>query len=46
MMVGPSATKRMIEPYEVAAMASYLCSDDARSVTGTAQMLDAGWTAQ
>ena len=46
MMVGPSATKRMIEPDEVAAMASYLCSDDARSVTGTAQMLDAGWTAQ
>ncbi|MDA1173254.1 MAG: 3-hydroxybutyrate dehydrogenase [Chloroflexi bacterium] len=46
MMVGPSATKRMIEPDEVAAMAAYLCSDDARSVTGTAQMLDAGWTAQ
>ena len=46
MMVGPSATKRMIEASEVAAMASYLCSDDARSVTGTAQMLDAGWTAQ
>ena len=45
LMVGPSATKRLIETSEVAALAAYLASDDARSITGTAQMLDAGWTA-
>jgi 3-hydroxybutyrate dehydrogenase len=45
LMLGQSATKRIIEPEEVAAMALYLASDDAKSVTGTAQMLDGGWTA-
>lgn len=45
LMVGPSATKRLIETSEVAALAAFLASDDARSITGTAQMLDAGWTA-
>ena len=44
-MIGPSATKRLIETSEVAALAAFLASDDARSITGTAQMLDAGWTA-
>ena len=44
-MLGQSATKRIIEPEELAAMALYLASDDAKSVTGTAQMLDGGWTA-
>ena len=45
LIVGPSATKRMIEPDEIAALASYLSSDAARSITGTAQLIDAGWTA-
>jgi len=45
LMVGPSATKRMIEPNEIAALTAYLASDDARSITGTAQLIDAGWTA-
>ncbi len=45
LMVGPSATKRMIEPDEVAALAAYLASDDARSITGTTPLIDAGWTA-
>ncbi|MDA0798996.1 MAG: 3-hydroxybutyrate dehydrogenase [Chloroflexi bacterium] len=45
LMVGPSATKRMIQPDEVAALTAYLASDAARSITGTAQLIDAGWTA-
>ena len=45
LMVGPSATKRMIMPDEVAALAAFLASHAARSITGTAQLIDAGWTA-
>ena len=45
LMVGPSATKRMITPDEVASLATYLASHAARSITGTAQLIDAGWTA-
>ncbi|QDV51638.1 3-hydroxybutyrate dehydrogenase [Gimesia fumaroli] len=41
-----SATGKMIEPAEVAAMVSYLCSDQAKSITGSCWTIDGGWTAQ
>ena len=45
-MLEPAAIKRLIEPDEVAAMVHYLCSDDARNITGSVFTLDAGWTAR
>ena len=39
-------TKRFIEADEVAAFAVFLCSEAARSVTGSAQLIDGGWTAR
>lgn len=41
-----SATGKMIEPVEVAAMISYLCSDNAKSITGACWTIDGGWTVQ
>lgn len=45
-MLQPQAIKRMIEPEEVAAMAVYLCGEDARMITGAALSIDGGWTAR
>ena len=39
-------TKRFIEAEEVAALAVLLCSDAGRSITGSAQLIDGGWTAR
>ncbi|HAH47683.1 MAG TPA: D-beta-hydroxybutyrate dehydrogenase [Planctomycetaceae bacterium] len=41
-----SATGKMIEPAEVAAMVCFLCSDQAKSITGASWTIDGGWTAQ
>jgi 3-hydroxybutyrate dehydrogenase len=45
-MLGPAAIRRLIEPQEVARYAAFLCSDDAASITGSAQVIDGGWTAR
>jgi 3-hydroxybutyrate dehydrogenase len=45
-MLTRSAVKRLIEPAEVAALASFLMSEDAGMVTGTSYAMDGGWTAQ
>ena len=45
-MLAPSAIKRLVEPDEIAAMAAYLSSDAARSITGASISVDAGWTAR
>jgi 3-hydroxybutyrate dehydrogenase len=45
-MLAPAAIKRVLEPHEVAAYVAYLCSDDAAGITGSAQLIDAGWTAR
>jgi 3-hydroxybutyrate dehydrogenase len=40
------AVKEFVEVEAIAALALYLCSDDARTLTGTGIPVDAGWTAQ
>jgi 3-hydroxybutyrate dehydrogenase len=45
-MLEPAAIKRLIEPREVAEFVLYLCTDAAGIITGSAQMLDLGWTAR
>jgi 3-hydroxybutyrate dehydrogenase len=44
-MLAPAARKRLIEPSEVAAFASFLCTSDADSITGASLTMDGGWTA-
>lgn len=44
-MVAHSALGRLVEPAEVAAVVSFLLSDDASAVTGTSIPVDAGWLA-
>lgn len=45
-MLDPAAIKRLIEPREVAALATFLASDAARSITGSSYSIDAGWVAR
>ncbi|RIH87379.1 3-hydroxybutyrate dehydrogenase [Calidithermus roseus] len=45
-MLAPAAIKRLIEPEEVAEFALYLASDKASAITGSAQLMDLGWTAR
>ena len=44
-MSATQLTGRMLEPAEVAGAALYLASDEAASVTGSALMIDGGWSA-
>ncbi len=42
----PQSVKRMVEPSEVAQMALFLAGPDAQSITGSAQVMDGGWSAR
>ncbi len=44
-MLAPAAIKKLLEPADVAAYVTFLCSDAAAGITGTAQVIDCGWTA-
>ncbi len=44
-MSATQLTGRMLEPKEIAAAALYLASDESASVTGSAFMIDGGWSA-
>ena len=45
-MLAPAAIKRLLEPAEVAAYVTFLCSPAAASITGATQVMDGGWTAR
>jgi 3-hydroxybutyrate dehydrogenase len=45
-MLAPAAVKRLLEPSEVAAYVMFLCSEAAGGITGSAQVMDCGWTAR
>ena len=45
-MVAKGAIHRLLEPREVAQFATFLCSDAASGITGSAQTIDCGWTAE
>jgi 3-hydroxybutyrate dehydrogenase len=45
-MLAPAALKRLLDPSEVAAYVSFLCSDAAAGITGSLQAIDCGWTAR
>ena len=44
-LLAAQPTKEFVTEDEVAALASFLCSDDAASMTGTLLPMDGGWTA-
>ena len=44
-LLAAQPTKRFVTPEEVAALAVFLCRDEARSITGTNLSVDGGWTA-
>ena len=45
-LLARSATKRLIEPEEVARLAVYLCSPQASFINGASLAIDGAWTAQ
>ena len=45
-LLAPQAVKRLLEPSEVAAAASFLLGPDGRAVTGTRILMDLGWTSR
>ena len=45
-LLAAQPTKRFVTPEEVAALALFLCRDEAASITGANLSVDGGWTAQ
>ncbi len=45
-MLAPQPTRQFVQPEEIAELAAYLCTDFARSITGSAISIDGGWTAK
>lgn len=45
-MLEPAAIKQVIEPEEVASLAMFLISNNAKSITGSSYSIDVGWTAR
>jgi 3-hydroxybutyrate dehydrogenase len=44
-LLAAQPTKKFVTPEQVAALAVFLCRDDAASITGTNISMDGGWTA-
>ena len=45
-LLSAQPTRQFVQAEQIAALASYLCSDAAASITGSALPIDGGWTAQ
>jgi 3-hydroxybutyrate dehydrogenase len=45
-LLAAQPTKRFVTPEEIAALALFLCRDEAASITGANLSMDGGWTAQ
>ena len=45
-ILAPAAIKQLIEPDEISQLALFLASENARSITGSAYSIDAGWVAR
>jgi 3-hydroxybutyrate dehydrogenase len=45
-MLAEQATKQFVKVEEIGALAAFLCTDSAASITGTTLSVDGGWTAQ
>ena len=46
MILAPQPTRQFVAVEEVAALAVFLASDAARSITGAALPIEGGWTAR
>lgn len=44
-MLKQASVKRLIEAHEIAAMVEFLCSENAKSISGSCINIDGGWTA-
>jgi 3-hydroxybutyrate dehydrogenase len=44
-LLAAQPTKKFVTPEQIAALAVFLCRDDAASITGTNISMDGGWTA-
>lgn len=45
-LLAKQPTKNFVQPDEIAALAVFLCRDEARNITGANYSIDGGWTAQ
>jgi len=45
-LLAPQPTKEFVQIDQIAALAVFLCKDEARSITGANISIDGGWTAQ
>lgn len=45
-MLAPQPTRQFVQPEEIADLAAYLCTESARSITGSTISIDGGWTAK
>lgn len=45
-MLAPQPTRQFVQPEEIAELTAYLCTDFARSITGSTISIDGGWTAK